>query len=71
MGGTVRIFTIRGIPINIHASWLVIYGLITWTLAVGYFPRALPDLPVAAYWANGLLAALLLFVSVLLHSLTN
>ena len=44
MGGTVRIFAIRGIPINIHASWLVIYGLITWTLAVGYFPRALPDL---------------------------
>src|SRR5690348_2845395 len=71
MGGTVRIFTIRGIPINIHASWLVIYGLITWTLAVGYFPRALPDLPVAAYWANGLLAALLLFVSVLLHELSH
>ena len=71
MGGTVRVFTIRGIPINVHVSWLVIYGLITWTLAVGYFPHALPDLPAAAYWANGLLAALLLFVSVLLHELSH
>ena len=71
MGGTVRVLTIRGIPINVHVSWLVIYGLITWTLAVGYFPRALPDLPAAAYWANGLLAALLLFVSVLLHELSH
>ena len=71
MGGTVRVLTIRGIPINIHASWLVIYALITWTLAVGYFPRVLPDLPAAAYWANGLLAAFLLFVSVLLHELSH
>ncbi len=69
--GTVRVLTIRGIPINVHVSWLVIYGLITWTLAVGYFPSALPDLPAAAYWANGLLAAFLLFVSVLLHELSH
>ena len=47
MGGTVRVLTIRGIPINVHVSWLVIYGLFTWTLAVGYFPRALPNLPAA------------------------
>ena len=63
--------TIRGIPVNVHVSWLVIYGLITWTLAVGYFPRTLPNLPPVAYWANGLLAAFLLFVSVLLHELSH
>src|SRR3989441_11934442 len=66
-----RVLTIRGLPINVHVSWLVIYGLITWTLATGYFPRALPDLPAAAHWANGLLAAFLLFVSVLLHELSH
>jgi Zn-dependent protease/CBS domain-containing protein len=71
MGGTLRIITIRGIPINIHLSWLIVYALITWSLAVGYFPRALPELPPAAHWANGLLAALLLFVSVLLHELSH
>jgi Zn-dependent protease len=71
MGGTVRVLTVRGIPISIHASWLAIYALITWTLAVGYFPRALPDLPTRTYWINGLVAALLLFVSVLLHELSH
>lgn len=71
MGGRVRIATIAGIPVLVHASWLLVYALITWSLAVGYFPQAVPALPAAAYWINGLLAALLLFVSVLLHELSH
>jgi Zn-dependent protease/CBS domain-containing protein len=71
MGATVRLFTIGGIPIFVHASWLAIYVLITWTLAVGYFPRVLPELGQAAYWMHGLVAALLLFVSVLVHELAH
>lgn len=71
MGGRLHVLTVRGIPIYIHASWLAIYALITWTLAVGYFPGTLPDLPRAAYWVDGLIAALLLFVSVLLHELSH
>jgi Zn-dependent protease len=71
MGGAVRILSVRGIPISIHASWLAIFALISWTLAVGYFPEVLPDLPSRTYWINGLIAALLLFVSVLLHELSH
>jgi Zn-dependent protease len=71
MGGSIRIASIGGIPIHVHSSWLLIYALITWTLAVGYFPRVLPNLPALAYWASGLIAALLLFVSVLLHELAH
>jgi Zn-dependent protease/CBS domain-containing protein len=71
MGATVRLFKIAGIPIDVHASWLAIYALITWTLAVGYFPRVLPDLAPAAYWIHGLVAALLLFASVLVHELSH
>jgi Zn-dependent protease/predicted transcriptional regulator len=66
-----RLLSIFGIPININASWVFIYALITWTLAVGYFPRQLPGLEPIAYWANGLLAALLLFASVLIHELAH
>jgi len=55
----------------VHASWLVIFGLLAWSLSVGYFPHVLPDLPLVAHWANGFLAALLLFVSVLLHELSH
>jgi Zn-dependent protease/CBS domain-containing protein len=68
---SVRLLSIFGIPINIDASWVLIYALITWTLAVGYFPRQLPGLEPVAYWANGLLAALLLFASVLIHELAH
>jgi Zn-dependent protease len=68
---TIRLLSVFGIPININASWVFIYALITWTLAVGYFPRQLPGLEPIAYWANGLLAALLLFVSVLVHELAH
>ena len=56
---------------RIHPSWLVIIGLITWSLSLGYFPQIMPGLPVATHWAQGFLAALLLFVSVFLHELSH
>jgi Zn-dependent protease/predicted transcriptional regulator len=71
MGGTVTLFRIRGIPVRVHASWLVIYGLIAWSLAVGYFPQVLPAATPVTSWVSALLAALLLFVSVFLHELSH
>jgi Zn-dependent protease/predicted transcriptional regulator len=71
MVGTVTLFRVRGIPVRVHMSWLVVFGLIAWSLAAGYLPRQLPNLPLLTYWANGLLAAALLFVSVLLHELSH
>ena len=71
MGGSLTLFHIRGIPVRVHASWLVVYGLIAWSLAVGYFPRVLPDVPLVTHWVTGLAAALLLFVSVFLHELSH
>ena len=40
--------------------------MITWTLAVGDFPRVLPGVEVWDAWTYGFVGALLLFVSVLL-----
>jgi Zn-dependent protease/predicted transcriptional regulator len=71
MGDAPTLFRIWGIPVRVHMSWVVIVGLLTWSLSVGYFPQVLPDLPAAAYWTKGLLAALLLFVSVFLHELSH
>ncbi len=71
MGGSLTLFHVRGIPVRVHASWLVVYGLIAWSLAVGYFPRVLPDVPLVTHWVTGLAAALLLFVSVFLHELSH
>ncbi len=64
-----RVLTVLGIPIHIDASWLIIVALVTWSLGSGYFPASYPGFQVWVYWAMGLVAAVLLFVCVLLHEL--
>ena len=66
-----QVLRVAGIPVRIDASWLLIFALISWSLAVGYFPLALPDVRPAAAWLHGVVAAALLFVSVLMHELSH
>ncbi len=66
-----RLFTVMGIEVGVHVSWLIIFGLVTWSLGVGYFPTLLPDLSDTAALALGAIAAVLLFGSVLLHELAH
>lgn len=61
-----RIF---GIPLKIHPSWLIIFALVSFSLAVGFFPTQFPDLPAWSYWIKAIIAALMLFASILLHEL--
>jgi Zn-dependent protease/predicted transcriptional regulator len=58
-----------GIPIRVHPSWFLVFFFVTWSLATGYLPEALPGLSDFRYWGMGAVAAVLLFVSVLLHEL--
>ena len=67
----IQLFRIRGIPVRIDAGWLLIFGLVTWSLAAGYFPHVLPARSTAMYWLQGVAAALLLFGSVFLHELSH
>jgi Zn-dependent protease len=69
--GSWKIGTIMGIPFRVHFTWLIVFGLITWSLSAFYFPKAAPDLPTASYWVKGILAALLLFASVGFHELAH
>jgi len=69
--GSWKLGTIMGIPIRVHFSWFIIFGLITWSLSTFYFPEAAPDLPASSYWVKGILASLLLFVSVGFHELAH
>ena len=64
-----RIGRALGIPIHVHASWFIVFLFVTWSLAEGYLPGTLPGLSVLRYWGMGGIAALLLFLSVLLHEL--
>ncbi len=66
-----KIARIHGITVGVHYTWLVAFGLVSWSLAVGYFPENYPGWGRTLYWTVGIVAALLLFVSVLAHELTH
>ena len=71
MPGSLRIGQIAGIDIYINVSWIVILVLLTWSLAVSWFPSIYPGWSAGTYWIVSLIAAILLFVSVLLHELAH
>ena len=71
MGTTIRIARIAGIPIHVHVTWLIALFLVTWTLAVGYYPFEYPGWSGPLHWVAGISSALLLFLSVLVHELAH
>jgi len=65
-----RVTRIFGIPIYVDPSWLIIFFMITWTLASQYtyaHPRWTP----VEHWTLGILTSLLFFASVLFHELSH
>lgn len=68
-GKKIELFRAFGIPINLDPSWFVIVALMVFSLARQYFPTANPGLSSQTYWAMGVLGALGLFASVLLHEM--
>ena len=69
---SVYLFKVFGIPIRIHFSWLIIFGLLTFLLVTQYFPHERHyQWPTWTYWVVGIITSLLFFVSVLLHELAH
>lgn len=68
-------FRIFGFPIRIHPSWLLLVGLIVYSLAGrdGVFRSLLDGQPVSevTYWVLGVLGALGLFSSLIAHELCH
>jgi Zn-dependent protease/CBS domain-containing protein len=67
MNGNLRVGNLFGIPFYINVSWFLVLAIVTWEYGneLGF---AFPQLGGAA-WVFGLVAALLLFASVLAHEL--
>jgi PDZ domain-containing secreted protein/Zn-dependent protease len=63
------LFKVRGIPIGITWSWLLVFGLVVWSLSQAMFPVTYPGFSGTTYLFMGLAAAALFFASVLLHEL--
>lgn len=71
MGPGWRVGRIGGIDIAIHPSWLVIFFLVTFSLAESVFPREFRGWSTGLYWGIGAVTALLFFGSVLAHELSH
>ena len=65
-----RIGKIFGINIHIDWSWLLIFGLVSWSLA-STFGQIHTEWTTLAQWGMALSAALLFFMSVLAHELAH
>lgn len=68
MNGNIRVGSLFGIPFFVNPSWFLILGLVTWQFGeflAAQFTQLGPGLP----WLLGLVAALLMFSSVLAHEL--
>jgi Zn-dependent protease/predicted transcriptional regulator len=69
-GSSLRIGRILGIPIYLHASWVIIFVLITLSLAM-QFTQEHPQWTSAQHWSVGVVTSLLFFASVLFHELSH
>ncbi len=70
-GSRIPLFKAFGIPIRLDLSWFIIFALLSWSLAVHTFPGYYKDLPTSTYWAMGVVAALGLFASIVIHELSH
>jgi Zn-dependent protease/predicted transcriptional regulator len=66
-----NLIKVGGIQIVIDYSWFVIFFLVIYSMAESYFPSTQRHLTGPQSWLMGLIAATLLFLSVLLHELAH
>jgi Zn-dependent protease len=69
VSSSLTIGRIAGIRIGVHWSWLLVFGLMVWSLSETVFPSQNPGLSDSDYRTMAVAATLLLFASLLLHEL--
>jgi PDZ domain-containing secreted protein/Zn-dependent protease/CBS domain-containing protein len=68
---TIRLFRVRGIPVGVNWTWLLVFLLVFWSLADALFPVTYPGLSGASYLVMALVATVLFFASILVHELSH
>jgi Zn-dependent protease/predicted transcriptional regulator len=71
MESSFKLGRVGGIEIGIHYTWLFAFALVSWSLAAGFFPANYPGWDAPTYWLVGIVTALALFASVLVHELSH
>lgn len=69
MESSFTLLRVRGIAIGAHWSWLIVFAIVVWSLGTVLFPATYPDLDGSTHLIMAMVAAVVLFTSVLLHEL--
>jgi Zn-dependent protease len=67
----ISIGKVFGIPLKLHYSWFIVFILITWSLAAGYFSQTYPSWDLFTLISAAIITSLLFFASVLVHELSH
>jgi Zn-dependent protease len=62
-----KLFRLFGFDVHVDPSWIIIAVLVVWSLAATFFPAEYPDLSAAAYLWMAVVAAVLFFLSIIVH----
>jgi Zn-dependent protease/CBS domain-containing protein len=71
MRGSFKLGRIAGIEIGIHYTWIFAFILFAWIFAGSTFPFFFPNWSTATYWTAGIITAIGIFISVLIHELCH
>ncbi|MEX2081053.1 MAG: site-2 protease family protein [Dehalococcoidia bacterium] len=71
MRGNIRLGSLLGIPILVNPSWFILFGLVTWLLAVDVYPSALEDRGRTTHIIMAAVSALAFFACIVLHELAH
>jgi len=66
-----RLGRVRGIPVYVDASWVIMALLLTWSLARNTFPSSFPNWPLVTTWITAVATSALFFLSVLAHEVAH
>jgi Zn-dependent protease len=69
VNSSVRLGRIAGIEVGVNWSWLLVFGLLVWSLATSVFPSESPDRSDRTYWIMAIVAAVFFFAALLAHEL--
>ena len=71
MRGTLKLFRLFGIDVQLHFSWWFVFAILSWSLSTSFFPHYFPGSDTTTYWAMGIVSVFFLFLSVLLHEFSH
>lgn len=66
-----RVGSLFGIPLEINATWILVFVIVAASLSFSYFPQVLPEAPVWQHVLIGGITTLLFFASVVAHEFSH